>query len=309
MPTIIGLSLIKMYKSLGIEIYQPNLRAALERDLIRISKGEIKIDDIYSQIKNESLSLYLEIENNIEKLQKSLRNYLIHEKDKDKDSIFNLDVEEDVNENGSLTPEIILDKVDIDKEFENLDKEKKDLEEFRKELKNKNHSINNINKEKNKLILENSLRKTLGVKLKGVDNNNDSETDYDSYNENEENKNQNKEKKINPGKNILDINYNCPNCENYKLRIAQNKFDKNYFINCLGFPKCKFSVNIKNPKKVIALDDKCVKCEEIGLKNHMWEIHFLKEKNDKNLTSEEVCLVCTVKNKDIKFWELKKFRK
>jgi hypothetical protein len=197
MPTIIGLSLIKMYKTLGIEIYEPNLRAALERDLIRISKGEIKIDDIYQEIKEESLLLYSEIENNIQKLQNSLKNYLKNEKDKDKDSIFNIENDEDEEKEKNkkaLTPEILLEKVDIDKEFENLEKDKKDLFEFKKDFNIKDKSL--WNKENNKLKSENSLRRMLGAKLKGEDNENendiDTENDNDNDNDIDDNKGDNK---------------------------------------------------------------------------------------------------------------------
>ena len=222
-----------MYKSLGIEIYKPNLRAALERDLIKISNGEIKLDDIYYEIKIQSLLLYEEIENKIENLQNNLKDYLINEKEKDKDSIFNLDVESDAEENEdkkdinkeALTPEIILEKVNIKKEFEKLEEEKRLLEEFKKELK----SLNSKNKEKDiekadeklkeiqRLKIENSLRRNLGVGLKG-------------QNEDKDDENFNKEKIISTGKKLLEINSLCPNCKVSNLRIAQNRFDGTFSI-------------------------------------------------------------------------------
>lgn len=274
-----------MYKSLGIEIYKPNLRAALERDLIKVSNGEIKIDEIYSDIKSESLLLFQDIYNNMENLQNNLANYLQKDAENDKDSFFEMETldTEDTNDNteeNSVKKSLIHkgEKTDIDKDLEILEEEKKQLEELKKELES------DISKEKKaeiqKKIAENILRKQLGLKAKDEN----------------ENDNGNSGKKIMTNNKILEINKLCPDCKNSNLKISQNRYDGNYFVNCPTFPKCRYSKNIKNPKKIIITDELCETCEESGLRNPLWEIHFIR-KNKEDIIQEK-CLVCVINEKD-----------
>ena len=39
-PTSVGLALVESYKQLGIELYKPNLRGKIEREMQKITKGE-----------------------------------------------------------------------------------------------------------------------------------------------------------------------------------------------------------------------------------------------------------------------------
>jgi DNA topoisomerase IA len=45
-PTLLGESLVGIYKQLGIKLYEPDLRAKMEKDMKSIAEGEMKSNDV-----------------------------------------------------------------------------------------------------------------------------------------------------------------------------------------------------------------------------------------------------------------------
>ena len=45
-PTLLGESLVGIYKKLGIKLYEPDLRAKMEKDMKSIAEGELESKDV-----------------------------------------------------------------------------------------------------------------------------------------------------------------------------------------------------------------------------------------------------------------------
>jgi DNA topoisomerase-3 len=48
-PTPIGLALVQSYKQLGIELYKPNLRGKIEREMRKITQGERNWEEVLAE--------------------------------------------------------------------------------------------------------------------------------------------------------------------------------------------------------------------------------------------------------------------
>lgn len=302
--------MIKSYQSLNIEIYKPSLRAALEKDLIRVCKGELETKETFIKMRDESKKFFEIVQNNITTLQTSLENYLANgiknddyiklaenvgnesSKDNEMTKIINENVinvsynEENIGQNKK---KLINEKIDFSKELEESEKLKAEADEIIQSIK----GINDKDiKKKDKLKFENNLRGILKMSRKKMESDS-TETEDDSNDINELN---NYESNY-PQKDLLALENKCPSCKTSNLKLIKNKQTSNYFIGCSGFPKCTFNKSINNPSKVKVSNDFCPKCKENNRKNLMYELEFinLKNKND-NILTKEKCFACLLEN-------------
>lgn len=309
-PTLFGLALIKSYQALSIEIYKPNLRAAMEKDLTRICKGELSTEGLFDKMRTESKKFFETVQNKTDLLQNNLENYLANGIKNDEYAKLNEIAEGNLNEtenpksnNGAAKQNdndiyskkvnsnydyFVNEKIDFSKELEQNEKSKAEAEEIIKSILADKHK-NKPNSEKSKLKLENSLRGMLKMGRKKMESDDSSETD-------ESNNNDNKSKEQENKKDFLKLENECPSCKTSKLKLLKNKNTFTYFIGCSGFPKCSFIKSINNPTKVRISNDFCPTCKENNKKTLLFELEFnnLKRNNGDNIKEE--CFVCLLEN-------------
>ena len=291
---------------MGIEIYKPNLRAAMEKDLSKISKGDLNPENLFYLMRSESLKIFEHLENNIEKLQESLEKFLstanknLLENDYVKliETAENNQIETDEDKKDFTNKKIFADDNNLNKKYERIDISK-EIEENEKAKSLNEEIISNLlgNKNKNteenkKKNFENNLRSILKVNRK------EDESESESEEEGKKNNLKNfKEKKIqyNNNKDILELNIKCPVCKICNLKFMKNKKTECYFIGCKGFPNCSHSASIDNPNRVVISNNICEKCEKGSETNFLYELEY-KNLNGAMVNKEE-CIVCLLKNK------------
>jgi DNA topoisomerase-3 len=71
-PTLSGLSLIKAYSHIGIDIQKPYLRAAMERDIAAVCKGKKEYNATFEEMRDEMKGLFKNVIENVDKMKKFL---------------------------------------------------------------------------------------------------------------------------------------------------------------------------------------------------------------------------------------------
>ena len=80
-PTLIGTALIKSYESLGIELYKPYLRAAMERDMKEVCEGKKQRNSVFNEMKREMRKLFDRVNDSISRMKQFLEKFLEDNKD------------------------------------------------------------------------------------------------------------------------------------------------------------------------------------------------------------------------------------
>jgi hypothetical protein len=306
------LALIKSYQALNIEIYKPNLRAAMEKDLSRICKGELEAEDLFNKMRIESKKLFETVQDNINVLQNNLENYLADDIKNDEYIKLSEISESNINENdipkannnesaqkktnsnsekyANKNNFSINEKINFAKELEENEKLKRKTDEIINSIRG-NKSKENLNS--SKLKFENSLRGMLNISKKKKESDS-SETDDNS---NGKPINNDHESDYSQKKEFLVLDNKCPSCKTANIKLLKNKNTLTYFVGCSAFPKCSFIKSINNPSKVKISNDFCETCKGNNRKTLLFELEFhnLKNKNGENTTKDE-CFVCLLEN-------------
>jgi DNA topoisomerase-3 len=75
-PTLAGLALIKAYAYIGVDLYKPYLRAAMERDISEVCNGKKDYNTMLAEMTKEMKILFSHVFNKIEPMTKFLKKYL-----------------------------------------------------------------------------------------------------------------------------------------------------------------------------------------------------------------------------------------
>lgn len=295
----------------------------MEKDLMKICKGELAADSLFYQVRKESLNFYELVEKKIQLIQYNLECYLSNGTKKDdyarlednpediKNNVLNNNYNNNIDElnkhkedkeeffdtqikNNSSKVNL---KVDFSRELEENEKSKALNEEIISTILSPRSSKKQEKKmSKDKFQFENNLRGILKLDKKKDQPDSSDESDSDSDQPKES------ENSLVYKNDILELNYECPACKAAKLKLLKNKKTLTYFIGCSGFPDCSYSKSINNPTKIKISDEYCQKCKENNQNNLLFELQFENLKNkDKDHEIDEcfVCLLEKDKNKEI----------
>ena len=73
MPTRLGVALVETYQKIGIDLYKPYLRAAMEQDMKEIVIGRRRRDLTLRDCINNMLEIYKETEKNLDNILRIFR--------------------------------------------------------------------------------------------------------------------------------------------------------------------------------------------------------------------------------------------
>jgi DNA topoisomerase-3 len=75
-PTLIGSALIKAYRHIGIELYKPYLRSAMEKEMKNVADGLKQSEAVYQEMKKEMEKIFDSVMKKTPQMQKFLKDYL-----------------------------------------------------------------------------------------------------------------------------------------------------------------------------------------------------------------------------------------
>lgn len=75
-PSEAGSALVKAYQKIGVELYKPHLRAAMEREMKNVAEGKKEYQKTYIELKKEMKKIYDVVYKNLPAMTEFLKHYL-----------------------------------------------------------------------------------------------------------------------------------------------------------------------------------------------------------------------------------------
>ena len=273
-PTLLGAALRYGYKKLGMEIYKPNLRAMMEKEIKDVCDGKRNAIQVFNDMKKDMYSMFVKVFDNVEVLKDVIQGF--YNENRDYDMQLNGNGGGDGNDGGGGNNRRGGRKGGKKKYQNNNINEDDDNDDNNN---NNDNNDNNDNDEDNNdddfNNNNNKGKKRKGQRRRKYKKKNDDENYNNNQYSNKKIKRQNKNNNNSVGNNYIQL---CSQCGN-EMKI---KNGYSYFIGCSNYPNCKNALYLKNINFIELSEDKtCKECQ-----NKMYKIS--QEKNGSNF--EFICL-------------------
>ena len=276
-PTLLGAALRYGYKKLGMEIYKPNLRAMMEKEIKDVCDGKRNAIQVFNDMKKDMYNMFVKVFDNVEVLKDVIQGF--YNENRDYDMQLNGNGGGDGNDGGGGNNRRGGRKGGGNKKKyqnnNNIINEDDDNDDNNNNNDNDNDDDNNDDDFNNNNNNNNKGKKRKGQRRKKYKKKNDDENNNNNQFSNKKIKRQNKNNNNSIGENYIQL---CSKCGNEM--VIKNGYS--YFIGCSNFPNCKNALYLSNINFIELSEDKtCKECQ-----NKMYKIS--QEKNGSNF--EFICL-------------------
>ena len=275
-PTLLGAALRFGYKKLGMEIYKPNLRAMMEKEIKDVCEGKRNAIEVFECMKKDMFSMFVKVFDNVEVLKDVIQGFYNENRDYDMQLGGNGGNDGNDGDGGNNRRGGGRNGGRGKKKYQNNNNDEDDDNNDGNDNNDNNDDDNNddnFNNNNNNKGKKRKVQRRKKYKKKNEDENyNNNTNQYSNKKVKRKNKNNNN---ISIGKNYIQL---CSQCGN-EMTI---KNGYSYFIGCSNYPNCKNCLYLNNINFIELSEDKtCKECQ-----NKMYKIS--QDKNGSN--PEYICL-------------------